>query len=124
MSADMPPQRWIDDRQRKPAEWRDPHGVIPEAFEQRWRDRGATTAREALQMAEREPTATDTDALPRCPECDSIKIQLKTGVGERDREIDTAYKCNHCGHHFDDPGPSVNERYGEQTALGEVSEDA
>jgi DNA-directed RNA polymerase subunit RPC12/RpoP len=98
----------------------DPHDIVPDSFLEQYPE--ADSIADALRAAERAPSTTDRDALPRCPDCGSTKLQLKTGSADRERAIDTAYKCNHCGSHVDDPAPSVNEAVGEQVTLGEVSE--
>jgi DNA-directed RNA polymerase subunit RPC12/RpoP len=73
-----------------------------------------------LRRAEQAPTTTDTDTLPRCPECGNPSgVRTKTAAVEQAHQIDTAYKCasDGCGHHFDEPAASINEKYGEQTTL-------
>ena len=115
MSADRAPT-FIDDRRGPDADaWHDPHDIIPEAFKQRYAD--CASARAALRKAEQAPTTTDTDALPRCPECESIKIHTKTAVVEQSNQRSEPYCCSECTAHFATPKTPVNDEHGQQTTL-------
>ena len=81
----------------------------------------ASTLRDALIEAER-ATSRDGDALPRCPECLSVRIRRKDQRLAMPHRIETAFKCVN-GHHFDDPAPSREDaRKGEQATLPGVRE--
>jgi transposase-like protein len=84
----------------------DPHGIVPDSFLEQYPE--ADSIADALRKAEQETTSSNHYRQPRCPreQCRSLKIQLKTGVGERPDEKDTQYRCNECGHHFSQRGES------------------
>ena len=99
---------------------RDPHGVIPDSFLERYP--AADSIREALRMAEREAAADrfELESRERCPECESTRLRKKhESVADQPNRREGAYKCAN-GHHFDTPLPSVNEEVGEQVTLSEV----
>ena len=82
----------------------------------------ASTLRDALIEAER-ATSRDGDALPRCPECLSVRIRRKDQRLAMPHRKDGAYKCTNCSAHFDDPAPSREEaRDGTQETLPGVRE--
>jgi ribosomal protein L37AE/L43A len=91
---------------------RDPYDIVPEAFKARY---------DSIREAELEKTTTDTDELPRCPDCKSTNIRGKrSGMVEMPHERPEDHTCNHCGLHFDDPAPPRAERIGRQATLQEV----
>jgi hypothetical protein len=79
---------------------RDPHGIVPESFWQRYDSIAA-----AQRDAERQGTT-----QPRCPNrrCHSTRIQKKVGADSPQRKPG-AYRCDNCGEHFDEPAPSKRE---------------
>ena len=88
--------------------------IVPDDFVAR---SGESTLRDALKAAERQ-TSRDPDALPRCPDCLSVRIRSKKGRPSRSDRKDGDYKCTSCSHHFDEPAPSREEvRDGDQSTL-------
>jgi hypothetical protein len=91
---------------------RDPYDIVPEAFKQRY---------DSIREAEREPTTTDPDTLPRCPECKSHNIrQKRDSVADQPRAKPGDYKCQNCLEHFNEPAPPRVEIVGRQATLAEV----
>lgn len=110
---------FIDDRDRPRIPDDAPlREIAPDDFVAR---SSASTLRAALIEAER-ATSGDGNALPRCPECLSVRIRRKDQRLAMPHRIETAFKCVN-GHHFDDPAPSREEaRDGTQATLPGVRE--
>jgi len=64
---------------------------------------------EALRIAERQPSTTDYDTMPRCPECLSPELKIKPQSAHTPGHIKGAYGCHECGAHFDDPRDPLAE---------------
>ena len=120
MSTDRPDAEFVDDRETEPIPDDAPlREIVPDDFVAR---SGESTLRDALKAAERQ-TSRDPDALPRCPECLSVRIRSKKGRPSREDRKDGDYKCTSCSHHFDEPAPSREEvRDGDQSTLPGVCE--
>ena len=113
MSTDR--DQFVDERDASDP---DPYGIVPDDFVAR---SSASTIAGALREAEQQ-TSRDRRALPRCPECTSVQLVRKHGHVEMDHKVDTDYKCDACGAHFDEPAPSIEESMpGEQADLREVT---
>lgn len=99
---------------------RDPHDIVPDGFLARFPE--AETIREALQLAERDPSTTDPDSQPRCPYCGNTKIKRKTAWTDHPNEKAEGWKCDtgSCGEHFEEPAPPIEEEIGRQVTLSEV----
>ncbi len=99
----------------------DPHGIVPDAFLDRFPE--ADTIREALELAERELSETDPDTMPRCPRCKSENIRTKRDRGRKQpNRRGGAMKCWSCDNHFDDPLPPVASRAGVQGSIADEGE--
>jgi ribosomal protein L37AE/L43A len=74
-----------------------------------------------IEKAQRAPTSTDPDELPRCTDCDSTNISRKapSSVDQPDRKAGD-WRCQACGAHFAEPKPPRNDEAGEQVTLEEA----
>ena len=118
MSTDRREREFVDDRETERIPDDAPlREIVPDDFVARSAE---STLRDALKAAERQ-TSRDPDALPRCPDCLSVRIRSKKGRPSREDRKDGDYKCTSCSHHFDEPAPSREEvRTGDQTTFREV----
>jgi hypothetical protein len=84
-------------RKRRPLE-----EIVPDGFLSTW---GASTYEEAIEKAERAETTTPESELPKCPSCESQRVQSKPSDGTMAsaRDYDTSYVCTTCRNHFDTP---------------------
>ena len=88
---------------------------------------GGDSVDEALQRAERAPSSSAYEEMPRCPYCGSIRVRTKTTIGWKEIEsrIDGRHKCAGCQEHFTNPAPSIAEcREGLREDLPEAAENA
>jgi DNA-directed RNA polymerase subunit RPC12/RpoP len=84
----------------------DPHGIVPNSFWEMY---------DSLREAEREPTTTDTDTLPRCPDCRSHCIRQKPDtIADQPRAKEGDYKCKNCLNQFNSPLPPKKEQEGSE----------
>ena len=120
MSTDRREREFVDDRETERIPDDAPlREIVPDDFVARSAE---STLRDALKAAERQ-TSRDPDALPRCPECLSVRIRAKKGRPSREDRKEGDYKCTSCSHHFDDPAPSREAaRDGDQSTLPGVRE--
>ena len=90
----------------------DPHDITPPEFLDAHldgfdaavddvEDVSADQLAEALRSAERQRSTTPDCQRPRCPECGSMELRIKTGGLHADqaKRIDTPYRCEACGEH-------------------------
>jgi len=99
---------------------------LREALLDNWGD-SETTVDEALRRAERAPSSSAYEEMPRCPYCGSIRVRTKTTIGWKEIEsrIDGRHKCAGCQEHFTNPAPSIAEyREGLREDLPEAAENA
>jgi hypothetical protein len=96
------------------------HEITPAAFLDEYldefdadRDRVADVSvdqlAEALRIAERQPSTTDYDTMPRCPVCLSPGLKIKSQSAHTPATIQGDYGCHGCGAHFDEPRDPLAE---------------
>lgn len=84
----------------------DPHDIIPDEFREEYG---------SLREAMREPTTSDPDTLPRCPECYSYNIRRKPDtIADKPQKKDGDWKCQNCLNHFSSPLPPKKEQEGSE----------
>ena len=64
---------------------------------------------EALRIAERQPSTTDYDTMPRCPDCLSPGLKIKSQSAHTPATIQGDYGCHECQSHFDEPREPLAE---------------
>ena len=64
---------------------------------------------EALRLAERQRSTTDYDTMPRCPECLTTELKIKSQSGYTSATSKGDYGCHGCGAHFDEPRAPLAE---------------
>ncbi len=65
---------------------------------------GGDDPADALCRAQQAPTTTPDDELPRCPECQSVRLRARPGTPHQQPEKrDTDYWCENCHTAVDDP---------------------
>jgi len=100
MSTD---REFVDDRYDAPDD-PDPYDIVPNDFIQNWGGPEVTTIAGALRVAEQAPSTTDRDEMPRCPECESVKLRIKPGQ-EQSNSREGSYQCVSCKAHIETPLP-------------------
>ena len=118
MSTDR--EEFVDDRERADRIPEDApiREIAPDDFVAR---SSHQTLRAALREAE-QATSRPPRELPRCPDCGSIQLRRKRERYRMEHRREQAYKCLSCGHHCDEPAPSIEETApGDQTDLREVT---
>jgi len=111
-----PDPEFVDDRHGD--DERDPYGIVPDGFVERW---GASSIDEALRKAEQAPSTTPDGEMRRCPDCGSVKIVSKPGHKEMPNKRDEPLKCGECGAHLSSAAPSREESMpGEQATFRDV----
>jgi len=72
----------------------------------------------ALEAAEKAPSTSNYDSMPRCKHCESIKIIAKSGSKDRANERDEKFKCGECGSHMDELLPPRDPTADDDDSVG------